>query len=566
MPLLLRLCWLWVPLILLFPIIYSGNSVILGYEDGDAYKHLWGQWWVRHKIFSLFELPFHQDQLFYPVGGSFFCLDTLHALIFSPISFLGLPFAFNVAVLVQLMAAALGMKKMGEAIGVAPDSSWLASLLGLMCCWVFSFPIASGVSEHMGYCLTPWIGLALWRSFFDAEIRYPIYFVGLWITQALLCWSFAIITGLIVIAAVLFWLGRKPWVSGQEPWRFTSGVLRRMIITGILLVLPMTLFYMLIHSLSTGSDAVYQRGLSIFARHHPWENPQSNGFALIEFFQPLEGGLRTVRNGVETLRYSGYFGWLLLLLGGWSLVKGPRVSRICIVVAVAFAGLSLGPVIRFFPEGEGGINLWYTLLYYVVPLFNVLEHNVDRLVLPGFLLLVLGVTMAVSRLGELQKKTIAVLCFLEFVFLSPVPWPPPVAPVVAHPISKQIAAGPAGAVIDIPYTIPQSTQVIGDIFYQQTVHHQSIPYRLEGVGPNMVAPVVRDNAFFERIHNLSQNEGTSQDAMCSGSQELNQLGFQYVVLRKDSLKQSAALEQTLDKCLERISTVDERVLYQFSVP
>ena len=106
-------------------------------------------------------------------------------------------------------------------------------------------------------------------------------------------------------------------------------------------------------------------------------------------------------------------------------------------------------------------------------------------------------------------------------------------------ISIAIAEGPTGAVIDIPYTVPQTTQAIGDIFFQQTIHNQPIPYRLEGVGPNMVYPTVRDNPFFERIHNLSQQQGTAQDAMCAGTQDLVEMGFRYVVLRQDSLDNPA---------------------------
>ena len=130
----------------------------------------------------------------------------------------------------------------------------------------------------------------------------------------------------------------------------------------------------------------------------------------------------------------------------------------------------------------------------------------------------------------------------------------------------RIAESGGGAVIDIPYTIPQSTQVIGDIFFQQSIHQQPIPYRLEGVGPNMVYPTVRDNPFFERIHNLSQQQGTSQDAVCAGTQELASLGFRYIVLRQDSLTESRQLEYTLSQCLEHVVTAENRQLYQFSVP
>ena len=67
------------------------------------------------------------------------------------------------------------------------------------------------------------------------------------------------------------------------------------------------MLYGVVYSVSTGSDAVYQRRLSIFPRGSV-EQSRSNGFALSELFSPFQNGLRTVNTGVETLRYAGYPG------------------------------------------------------------------------------------------------------------------------------------------------------------------------------------------------------------------------------------------------------------------
>ena len=82
----------------------------------------------------------------------------------------------------------------------------------------------------------------------------------------------------------------------------------------------------------------------------------------------------------------------------------------------------------------------------------------------------------------------------------------------------------------------------------------------------MVYPTVRDNPFFERIHNLSQQQGTAQEAMCAGTQDLVEMGFRYVVLRQDSLNDSRQLEHTLTQCLTLVKSEADRQLYQFSVP
>ena len=517
-------------------------------------------------IFERVELPIQQDVLFFPGGGSFFCLDTLHAIALAPIAWLGLAWSYNLGILLQLMLFALGIRTLAAAIGVAKDSLWLPTGLALLSSWVFAFPIASGVSEHMGYCLSPWILVHFLRCFTHSHKTPVVLFSGLWLIQALLCWSFAIITGVCVLIGLGLWLSRRPWQDGTEAWRFTGGILKRAGLSLAMLVIPALVLFAVVYSLSTGTDAVYQRSISIFPSHLPWHNPQSNGFALSELFSPLSGGLRTVNTGVETLRYAGYPGFMLMAMGLWAAWKGPFSVRFCLACALSFGALSLGPIVRFGPTDVGGINLWYGLWYTVVPLFNVLEHNVDRFILPAFVLLVLGVSHQLQGRPQWQQRLIGLACLLEWLLLGPTPWPSPLAPAVVHPVSIAIAEGESGAVIDIPYTVPQTTQAIGDIFFQQTVHKQPIPYRLEGVGPNMVHPTVRDNPFFERIHNLSQQEGTAQDAMCAGTQELASLGFRYVVLRQDSLDNSQQLEHTLSQCLTPVFSEANRQLYQFSVP
>ena len=544
----------------------SSQPSILGFPDSDVYKHVWGHWWVRYMLFERAELPFHQDVLFFPGGGKFFCLDTLHSILLAPISWMGLVSSYNVGIVLQLMVFARGIQQLSSAIGMTKDSLWLPTGLSLLSSWAFAFPIASGVSEHMGFCLSPWIVYYCLRSFTEQCSKPVILFSVLWLFQALLCWSFAIITGLVVLLGLGLWLSKRPWLTGTEPWRFSAGILKRLGTSAIILGIPVLILYGLVYSLSTGSDAVYQRSLSIFPSHLPWDNPQSNGFTLSILFSPFNGGLRTVDTGIETLRYAGYPGAILMGLGLWAAWKGPLLVRFLLISALSFGALSLGPVVRFVPTDVGGINLWYGLWYAVVPFFNVLEHNVDRLILPAYVCLVFGVTRYLQNLSHRRQLVVGLLCLFEWLCFSPAPWPTPLAPAAVHPISIAIAEGPTGAVIDIPYTVPQTTQAIGDIFFQQTIHNQPIPYRLEGVGPNMVYPTVRDNPFFERIHNLSQQQGTAQEAMCAGTQDLVEMGFRYVVLRQDSLNDSRQLEHTLTQCLTLVKSEAERQLYQFSVP
>ena len=193
----------------------------------------------------------------------------------------------------------------------------------------------------MGYCLSPWILVHFLRCFIHSHKTPVVLFSGLWLIQALLCWSFAIITGVCVLIGLGLWLSRRPWQDGTEAWRFTGGILKRAGLSLAMLVIPALVLFAVVYSLSTGTDAVYQRSISIFPSHLPWHNPQSNGFALSELFSPLSGGLRTVSGcrNPALCRIPWFYVDGHGTLGG---LKGPFSVRFCLACALSFGALSWG--------------------------------------------------------------------------------------------------------------------------------------------------------------------------------------------------------------------------------
>ena len=76
------------------------------------------------------------------------------------------------------------------------------------------------------------------RCFIHSHKTPVVLFSGLWLIQALLCWSFAIITGVCVLIGLGLWLSRRPWQDGTELWRFTAGILKRAGQSLAMLVIP----------------------------------------------------------------------------------------------------------------------------------------------------------------------------------------------------------------------------------------------------------------------------------------------------------------------------------------
>ena len=222
-------------------------------------------------------------------------------------------------------------------------------------------------------------------------------------------------------------------------------------------------------------------------------------------------------------------------------------------VRVLFGALSLGPIVRLSQKMSVASTSGIACGTRWCPSLMCLSTMWTALYCPLLSCWSLG-SPCIFSIAHSGSNGSVLACLLEWLLLGPMPWPSPLAPAVVHPVSTYIAEGESGAVIDIPYTVPQTTQAIGDIFFQQTVHKQPIPYRLEGVGPNMVHPTVRDNPFFERIHNLSQQEGTSQDAMCRHSGTCRFGLSLYCACVKTASTTASSLEYTLSRCLTLVMT------------
>ena len=133
-------------------------------------------------------------------------------------------------------------------------------------------------------------------------------------------------------------------------------------------------------------------------------------------------------------------------LGLWAALKGPLLVWSFVDLSLSFGALSWDPLCGLYQQ-MWWINLWYGLWYAVVPFFNVLEHNGDRLILPAYVCLVFGVTRFLQNLSHRRQLVVGLLCLFEWLCFSPAPWPTPLAPAAVHPISIAIAEGPTGAVV-----------------------------------------------------------------------------------------------------------------------
>lgn len=94
-------------LVFTFPLVLNFTTYIPGDMEGDVWKHLWGMWWIKHKLVEECVLPIHTHLLNYPYGGALFFIDPLNGLLSVPLQyFFAMPVVFNIMVLFNIVLAA----------------------------------------------------------------------------------------------------------------------------------------------------------------------------------------------------------------------------------------------------------------------------------------------------------------------------------------------------------------------------------------------------------------------------------------------------------------------------
>jgi len=260
--------------------------------------------------------------------------------------------------------------------------------------------------------------------------------------------------------------------------------------------------------------------------------------------------------------------WVLALLG---LVVGGARARMSGVAAALCLTLALGPYVQLTAAHEGRYNAVYHLFYNYFPLFNATIHSTDRFAV-GFQLSL--VVTAAAGLGWLLAKlpekvrlpgalVACALAIADAAVLSPAPWPVAQTPATAHPASVVMGERDVGAVIDLPFYEADSEQFIGDIFLQQTIHHQAVPYRLDGIGVQVVSPALRGNRFYRRLEAILMGTQSMGGEGCDGASGLAELGFGAVLLRTGETHPDAleATQALLEECLGPGERIGDRVLY-----
>jgi len=540
------------------------SSHVVGAPTSDALKHVWSQWLVRDQVLSG-GLSMHTDLLSFPTGGPFFSLDTVNALLGMPFAVtLGPALAFNVVLMLSLMAAAVAGAALTRMLTDTPWADVLGGLGFALSAWVFAFPLASGVTETVVFWPMPLVLLFTWRTLSRPEMRWPIL-AGLMLTlQGLACWSHGITAGLLL-------LGMCGAAAAQHRDRLTDRAVwsRGAILVGTAALSALPL-YLAVSGTVTADDAIKARTLSLFhsAPIGPLAVPEANSMALADFVSPGRWGLRVSQAGTEQLQYAIYPGFILVGLAIVAVRSRQPWANALALAAVLMALLAMGPRL-YLDHGRslGGVpNPVYLIAYWTIPLVNATIHSVDRFAVGLQLCLALLAALGLAQTRSSLRPWLILGVMLELLWASPGPWPLPSTAVNPHPASQYMAAQPgSGAVIDWPFEADgaQGRWFVGDIFLQQTVHGRPIPFQLEGRGIETVSRPAAANPFFHRVTmSLLHSRPAPRD--CTGADALGAMGVDFVVWRHAlvSSKLRSSLDSVLRSCLGEGQDFGDRSVFR----
>ena len=551
-------------------IVFGPNLIFLhegalGASGSDALKHVWSQWFVVNQLSNGDGLSLQTTLLHHPVGGSFFSLDFINALVglplrgfFDPVPTYNLLLVFNLG-----LAAVCGAHLARQLV----TDSWAAAVGGIgfaFSAWVLAFPVGSGVSEAAVFWPVPLILLLACRTWAHSGWTAPVTAGLLLSLQGAACWSHGITVGLLLIGLFLSSLRHNPkaWLHDGRPQRLAVFAL-----TALVVAIPA---YLAVSGTVSADDAIKARNLSLFhsAPVGPLEAMETNNMALVDFLALGAWGLRTASAGTDQLMYAANPGLLLLGLAIFAWVRRLPHARLLAIGALVMMLMTLGPRIYFdHARSVGGIpNPVYLFAYWCIPLVNATIHSVDRFAVGTQLCIALMAALAVQQLSPRWRTLAVVGIIVELIALSPAPWPVPMTQARNHPASEHIRTSDvSGAVLDVPFLEGDDNHrwFLGDIFLQQTVHGKPIPFQLEGHELDTVSPQTRANPFFEKLA-AGAIDGRPITEDCTGVAELAGLGFAWLVWRPGLTPDARRdeFEAQLGRCLSISERFEDRILYR----
>jgi hypothetical protein len=523
--------------VLTWPVVLFPTELLMGHPGNDNWNHVWGYWWVAEAV-TQGQWPQWTELLSYPDGGTLYFIDTVQALIATPIYMLvGPAMAFNLVIMFGFALSAWGAWLLAHRLTGDPVCSGIAMVIYGASPHLLG-QAYNGISETV---CAGWLPIALWSllHFLDRPNWRRALGLGAAMAMTMLTSWYYGLFAVIATAVILGWRAlRQVWI---QPWVRSLIRLTGAAVTGLLLVGPLLAVF---RASLDAPDALVTRDPEFVAASLLYHNITD----IIAFFEPTKvPSPDLLAMYGEELVIVIYLGWVGLFLLGYALLATRRHREFgpWIWLGVFFFVFSLGPYLNMFGgmvEVDGRrIPLPFLPLFDALPLFSRISHPFR---------FVVGVSLAVSLVAahglrhmtrhSSQSRRVAlvlsfsVLALVEFRYASPATLPVPVSDAVIPKAYTEMANDPEpGAVLDLPMAVPNLERAV--YVWYQTEHGRPVPWGLNDPMPEtllknrLTATLIR----FEAHRSGSMPPGLPELDLVIGSRALARQGYRYIVLHED---------------------------------
>lgn len=491
-----------------FPAVLHLNSHVIGDNESDVWKHLWGFWWVKESLFKHHVFPLHTSLINAPYGGSLFCIDPLNALLSVPLqTILPLTVTFNLIVLFQLALGALAAYLLVVYLTGSRAAALPAGAVYAFSPYIMSYGVCSGVTEALNVAWMP-LTVMYWLRTVRESSWSNAWRLAIFLFLAIFSSFYYAAFLMVLLAAMSFggavtWLYR--WACDASARHAGSTTRARAIVCRLLSAVTMAAamaflpVYSFFYTLDQPDSIIprYVRERATVSDEYIAFNRQ-NYASLASYVTVGKENLATTFTA-DRLSRSAYLGFVVLFWFVVGLRCRPRANsempscgwaRTSALLAGLFVLLSLGPFLVI----DSALHLTrplsppYLILYKLVPLFRSIAIPYRMVVL---VYLFVAVTMSFGLRQVMHGRppwtqyllgiTVCTQILVEFALVSPAPYPAPLAEAHVPAVYRTLhASSERDAVLDLPVTRWATELTPGEYFLWQTTHHQRVPYTISG--------------------------------------------------------------------------------------
>ncbi len=477
-----------ITLIFLGDALFSHGATVIGHNESDVWKHLWGAWWMNTEL-SQGRFPVWTDLQNFPYGGRLYVIDPLNAIstaLLMPI--LGLVSAYNLTQALQLLAASLSAWALARWLTHDYKAALVAGTIYGFCPFVLSSGIASGIDETSNIAWLPLSILGLMMCVNGQTPLLGIFLGGFGLALAAVgSWYYG-------MTATIFWLFSGVWtlVTRRVPAGPASSVNWLYPILACLLsaLIAMPLALLFAQSLKGDSSLLGQVNITERQEKHHLEFMYhtfdfKNNAIMSNYFLPGKDKI-SIAIDVDRRLKTMYIGLIALVLAAFGFWKERRASYYWLSAAALFGVLSLGPYLALSPNLAlpKPWSPFYLFAYYVIPGFRMVAIC-DRLSIGVqisiAMLAALGLHQLLPRGWRGLSLALLLVCAIvaELIYISPVPWPIYSSDATIPPIYQELAKRPERrGLVPLPLNRFNHQLQPGEYYYWQTAHHKPLPATL----------------------------------------------------------------------------------------